>query len=78
MKPRTTTNYNSRGSAMIGVSGQATLEYVLLLFFIISFSTLMTRGILRSYNLSIQKFNGALEKDLKTGKSPIEVFKNDT
>lgn len=63
---------------MIGVSGQATLEYVLLLFFIISFSTLMTRGILRSYNLSIQKFNGALEKDLKTGKSPIEVFKNDT
>jgi len=59
-------------------NGQATLEYILLLFFVISFSTLLTRGILKSYNLSIQKFNGALEKDLKTGKTPQEVFKNDT
>lgn len=56
--------------------GQATTEYILLLSFIGVFSGVFGRRMLKTITDSILKFNTELEKDLKTGRTPLRAWRN--
>ena len=57
-------------------SGQAITEYVILLAFAVGTAIAFARGILGVIDKGILKLGGQLEKDLKTGRSPLSVWKN--
>jgi len=57
-------------------SGQATTEYILMLTIAVIISLLLTRGILEAVDRSILVFGGNLEKQLKTGRAPVNVYIN--
>lgn len=56
--------------------GQATVEYVLLLSFTVVFVTTLARALIGVMDKGILQFGGVLEKDLKTGRAPLNVWKN--
>jgi len=57
-------------------SGQGVLEYVLLLSGTVIGAGLLARGILNALDSGILKLGGQLEKDLKTGRAPLNVYQN--
>lgn len=57
-------------------SGQAVLEYIILLSITLTGATLIARGILTSLDDAVLRFGGKLEKNLKTGRAPVGVWKN--
>lgn len=57
-------------------SGQAMTEYILLLSVIVVGASSLARGILKVMDQGILRLGGQLEKDLKTGRSPLSAWKN--
>ena len=56
--------------------GQATLEYILLISVLLTTSLALTKGIFETIDTGILRFGAALEKDLKTGRTPASAWKN--
>lgn len=52
-------------------SGQGVVEYILILGFALVTSVLMARLLSGGMDRGILLFGGALEKDLKTGRTPV-------
>jgi hypothetical protein len=61
---------------MCDESGQGTLEYVLLLTFCIISGSAMFRKLIEIMDSGFQVFGAQLERDLKSGRSPLSVWKN--
>lgn len=57
-------------------SGQAVLEYVLLIAIIAGLAGAMNRAILGGFDSSMLKMGGALEKRLRTGKADVTTWSN--
>ncbi len=57
-------------------SGQGTLEYVLLLSVVVLAAGAFSRGVLKMLDSGILTFGGQLEMDLKTGRTPVNAWKN--
>lgn len=57
-------------------SGQAITEYILLLSVIVVGAAALTKSILGVLDKGILRLGGQLEKDLKTGRAPLNVWKN--
>ena len=57
-------------------SGQAITEYILLLSVCVFGASALGRGILKSLDAGILKLGGQLEKDLKSGRQALSVWKN--
>lgn len=56
--------------------GQGTVEYMLLIGFCIVGASQIARGILNVLDQGILKLGGQLEKDLKTGRAPLNAWRN--
>lgn len=56
--------------------GQAILEYMLILMATVVGAGLMSRKILQTVDSGILALGGQLEKDLKTGRAPLAIWKN--
>jgi len=57
-------------------NGQGTLEYVLLLTFCIISAGALFRRMMEMMDSGFQIFGAQLERDLKSGRSPLSVWKN--
>ncbi len=57
-------------------SGQATTEYILVLAFAVVIATTLSRRLLDVMDRGILNLGGVLERDLKTGKAPLNVWSN--
>jgi Flp pilus assembly pilin Flp len=57
-------------------SGQATVEYILLLTFTISGTVALSRVILSAIDRGILRLGAQLEMDLKTGRASLGAWKN--
>jgi hypothetical protein len=57
-------------------SGQAIIEYILLLSLIFTVSAAFSRRIISALDSSITVFNGTLEKDLRTGRIGVGIWEN--
>lgn len=55
--------------------GQATVEYILLLLACVIAASQLGRRILDAIDSGIRFMGGQLEKDLKTGRAPLNVYK---
>lgn len=53
-------------------SGQGILEYILILSFALTTSLIIARVMSAGMDRGILVFGGQLEKDLKTGRTPVE------
>jgi Flp pilus assembly pilin Flp len=56
--------------------GQATVEYMLILSVVIAGAGLLSRKLIQAIDAGILKLGGQLEKDLKTGRAPTDVWQN--
>ena len=57
-------------------SGQATVEYILLLLFTVGIATGLSRTIIGALDDGILRMGGQLQKDLKSGRAPNNVWRN--
>ena len=57
-------------------SGQAITEYILLLALTFSMTILVMRAAVKTLSAIVLTFGGFLEKDLKTGRAPLGIWKN--
>ncbi len=57
-------------------SGQAVLEYILLLAITVTLVVGFSKTILDTLDKGVLKFGGRLEKTLKTGRAPANVWTN--
>jgi len=57
-------------------AGQATVEYILLLSIVVLGSVFLIKGIVTSLDDAVTVVGGKLEKQLKTGRDPISVWRN--
>lgn len=57
-------------------SGQATTEYILILSIAVTTAVAFARGILEVLDRGMLRLGGALEKDLKSGREPLSVWRN--
>ena len=58
------------------ISGQATVEYILLLSFIFGSAILLKDKVLDTIDTSLLTFGSRLESQLKTGRVPTDVWKS--
>ena len=56
--------------------GQATIEYVLLLSITIVGAITLTRAVFKIMDEGILQFGGELERNLKTGRTSVGIWKN--
>jgi hypothetical protein len=56
-------------------SGQATTEYIILLSVCVVVAGQLARTILAALDRGILRLGGQLEKDLKTGRAPLGIWK---
>jgi Flp pilus assembly pilin Flp len=56
--------------------GQATIEYILLLSITVIGAGLISRTVLNSIDRGLLKLGSQLEKDLKTGRAKVNVWRN--
>ena len=63
-------------SALKDESGQATLEYILLLLVVFSLALGLSKTFTTNLDSSMRRLGGQLEKDLKTGRAPVSVWQN--
>lgn len=56
--------------------GQSVLEYILILSATVIGAGLMSQKILQAIDSGILSLGGQLEKDLKTGRAPLDIWKN--
>lgn len=64
------------GQARPANAGQATVEYILLLSFVVVACVGMTRAILGGIDRGVLRVGGGLEKQLKTGRAPGGIWSN--
>jgi Flp pilus assembly pilin Flp len=57
-------------------SGQATLEYILILSATVVGAAAISRSIITAVDRGILNLGAQLEKDLRTGRIPVNVWKN--
>ena len=57
-------------------SGQATLEYILILSASVLGAAAISRSIITALDRGILHLGAELEKDLRTGRIPVDVWKN--
>jgi hypothetical protein len=57
-------------------SGQGTIEYILILSATVLGAAALGRAILGSLDRGVLFIGGTLEKDLKSGRAPLDVWKN--
>ncbi len=57
-------------------SGQATIEYILILSASVLGAAAISRAIINALDRGILFFGAQLEKDLRTGRVPVDVWKN--
>lgn len=57
-------------------SGQGFVEYLLILLFALSTSMVLARTMGRAMDSGLLIFGGTLEQDLKTGRNPLNGWKN--
>jgi Flp pilus assembly pilin Flp len=57
-------------------SGQATVEYILLLAFCALTAVAMSKGILGALDRGVLRLGGQLERDLKSGRAPLGIWSN--
>lgn len=58
------------------ISGQATVEYILLLAFVLTMAVGMGKALLSGLDKGVLGFGATLERNLKTGRLPANVWKN--
>lgn len=56
--------------------GQGTVEYMLILSVVIAGAGLLSRKLIQVLDTGVLKLGGQLEKDLKTGRAPVDIWKN--
>jgi Flp pilus assembly pilin Flp len=56
--------------------GQAITEYIMILSVCLMTAIALGRGIVKMFDQGILKLGAQLEKDLKTGRAPLNVWKN--
>lgn len=56
--------------------GQAIVEYLLILSVVVAGAGLLSRKLLEAIDTGILKLGGQLEKDLKTGRTPLDIWRN--
>lgn len=64
------------GKRLRDQSGQASLEYVLILALALTASALLAKGLSQALDASVLRFGAQLEKDLKTGRAQASVYNN--
>lgn len=57
-------------------SGQATTEYILILSVTVVGASALARTVLRALDNGVLKMGAELEKNLKTGRAPVNVWSN--
>jgi Flp pilus assembly pilin Flp len=57
-------------------TGQGTVEYVLILSVSVVGATQLVRQILKVLDQGILRLGGQMEKDLKSGRAPLNVWEN--
>jgi hypothetical protein len=57
-------------------AGQSTVEYLVLLSFILTFGSTLYRNMRKSFYNGILTLGGVLEKDLKTGRGNLGLWNN--
>lgn len=57
-------------------NGQAISEYLLLLSFCTATCALLARGVRQMLDQGVLRLGGQLEKDLRTGRAPLNVWVN--
>ena len=57
-------------------SGQATVEYLLIVAVVVILAGVLSRGLLVTLDSAILGFGGKLEKNLKTGRAPLNAYVN--
>ena len=57
-------------------SGQGILEYILILSFALATSLILMRGMKTALDSGVLLFGAELERDLKTGRTPVSAWKN--
>ena len=67
---------DNAGQARPANAGQATVEYILLLSFVVVACVGMTRAILGGIDRGVLRVGGGLEKQLKTGRAPGGIWSN--
>jgi hypothetical protein len=55
---------------------QATVEYMLILSAVVAGAGLMSRKLIQALDAGVLRLGGQLEKDLKTGRVPVDVWQN--
>ncbi|MEK7689508.1 MAG: hypothetical protein AAB425_00650 [Bdellovibrionota bacterium] len=69
--------WSSFGADLLGdQSGQAVVEYALILGAAVAGAVGMARAIFSALDSGILRLGGQLEKDLKSGRAPIDIWKN--
>ena len=57
-------------------SGQAVTEYIIILFAVLTGVMALARAIIASLDKAVLRIGGQLEKDLKTGRHGLGIWKN--
>lgn len=57
-------------------SGQAMVEYILIVAFSVALAAGLARTLTKSIDLAVLRIGSQLEKDLKTGRATLDVWKN--
>ena len=61
---------------MLAEEAQGTVEYILILSVVVVGASQLIKLIIQSIDRGILRLGGDLEKDLKTGRAPVSVWKN--
>jgi hypothetical protein len=56
--------------------GQGTVEYILLLSITVIGAVTFSRAILNTLDKAVLRVGGQMEKDLKSGRAPLNVWEN--
>jgi hypothetical protein len=57
-------------------AGQATVEYILILSFALTFAIFLTRGLISSVDRGMLRLGSQIEKDLKSGRAALGAWSN--
>ncbi len=57
-------------------SGQGTVEYILILSVSVVGAGAVSRSIMEALDKGLLRFGAQLEKDLKTGRAPLNIWEN--
>jgi hypothetical protein len=64
------------GQAPSSQAGQATVEYILILSFALTFAIFLTRGLISSVDRGMLRLGSQIEKDLKSGRAALGAWSN--